>query len=83
MANICENRLEISFVNSESEAIWKAKYLSVEHGKQWLNITLKSADFDDQQSFAKITDEDRGDNDSLVLYCDSRWALQVVSFRRW
>ena len=80
MANWCENRLEISFVNSESEAIWKANYVSVEHGKQWLDITVSANESDvnseasEQQSFAKITDEDRGDNDSLIFYCDSRWA---------
>ena len=80
MANICENRLEISFANSESEATWKAKYVSDEHGKQWLNITVGTSESDVKgdstasQSFAKITDEDRGDAGSLVLYCDSRWA---------
>ena len=74
MPNWCENRLEIVFVNIEAEAEWKAKYVSEENGKRWLDTTLKSADSDDQQSFAKITDEDRGDNDSLILYCDSRWA---------
>ena len=77
MPNWCENRLEIVFVNIEAESEWKVKYVSDEHGKQWLDTTLKSADDDSdhQQSFAKITDEDRGDNDSLILYCDSRWAL--------
>ena len=74
MPNWCENRLEIVFVNIEAEAEWKSKYVSEENGKRWLDTTLKSADSDDQQSFAKITDEDRGDNDSLILYCDSRWA---------
>ena len=74
MANICENRLELVFVNIEAEGEWKSKYVSEEHGKQWLDTTLKSADFDDHQSFAKITDEERGDNNSLILYCDSRWA---------
>ena len=80
MANICENRLEIVFINSESEAIWKAKYVSVDFGKQWLDITVGASESDvnsdssARQSFAKITDEDRGDNDSLILYCDSRWA---------
>ena len=80
MANICENRLEIVFVNSEAEAIWKAQYVSVESDKQWLDITVgadasvDNGDSSARQSFAKITDEDRGDAGSLVLYCDSRWA---------
>ena len=74
MANWCDNRLEISFLNSEAEAAWKAKYLSEEHGKTWLDVTVESSDSDEHQSFAKITDEDRGDNESLILYCDSRWA---------
>lgn len=74
MANWCDNRLEIYFANSEAETAWKSKYVSVEHGKQWLDITVESPDSDEHQSFAKITDEDRGDNDSLILYCDSRWA---------
>ena len=74
MANICENRLEIVFESIAAETEWKARYLSIEHGKQWLDITLGESDSEDQQSFAKITDEDRGDDDSLILYCDSRWA---------
>lgn len=80
MANIGENRIEIVFVNIEAEAEWKAKYVSVEYGKQWLDITVGASESDvksdsaARQSFAKITDEDRGDNDSLILYCDSRWA---------
>ena len=86
MANICENRLEIVFVNSEAEAIWKAQYVSVESDKQWLDITV-GADASDikgdstgSQSFAKITDQDRGDNNSLILYCDSRWASPTCWF---
>ncbi len=74
MPNWCENRFEIVFVNIEAETEWKAKYMSVEHGKQWLDITVESPDSDEHQSFAKVTDEDRGDNESLILYCDSRWA---------
>jgi hypothetical protein len=74
LANICENRIEISYANSEVEAAWKAKYLSEEHGKTWLDTTVESPDSDEHLSFAKITDEDRGDNESLILYCDSRWA---------
>jgi hypothetical protein len=80
MSNCCENRFEVSFANSESEAIWKARYVSFEHDKQWLNITVGTSESDvkgdssARQSFAKITDEDRGDNDSLIFYCDSRWA---------
>jgi hypothetical protein len=77
MANKCENRIEVSFANNESEAIWKANYVSVEHGKQVLNITVGLSESDvkgERQSFAKITDEDRGDNNSLILYCESRWA---------
>jgi hypothetical protein len=86
MPNWCENRIEIVFVNSESEAIWKAKYVSVEHGKQWLNITVGANESDvnsdscEQQSFAKITDEERGDDNSLILYCDSRWAPPTCWF---
>ena len=60
MANICENRLEIVFVNSEAEAIWKAQYVSVESDKQWLDITVGASESDvkgdstGSQSFAKI-----------------------------
>jgi hypothetical protein len=80
MANICENRLEIVFESIAAETEWKARYLSIEHGKQWLDITLGESDSEDQQSFAKITDEDRGDNNSLILYCDSRWAPPTEFF---
>ena len=80
MPNWCENRFEIVYVNIEAETEWKAKYVSVEFGKQWLDITVGASESDvksdssARQSFAKITDEDRGDNDSLIIYCDSRWA---------
>jgi hypothetical protein len=82
MANICENRLEVSFVNSEAEAAWMSKHVSVEHGKRWLDTTVRPTDslVEVQQSFAKITDEDRGDAGSLVLYCDSRWAPPCCFF---
>ena len=86
MPNWCENRLEIVFVNIEAETEWKAKYVSVEHGKLWLDITVGASESDvksdssARQSFAKITDEDRGDNDSLILYCDSRWAPPTEFF---
>jgi hypothetical protein len=86
MPNWCENRIEISFANNESEAIWKANYVSVEHGNQWLNITVGTSESDVKgdstasQSFAKITDEDRGDNNSLVLHCESRWAPPTCWF---
>jgi len=84
MANICDNRFETSFVNSDAEAIWKAKYVSVDLGNQWLNITVGTNESDvngvstASQSFAKITDEDRGDNNSLVLHCESRWAAPTT-----
>jgi hypothetical protein len=80
MANICENRLEVSFVNSEADAAWMANHVSVEHGKRWLDITVRAIesgtkdDSTESQSFAKVVDEDRGDDGSLVIYIESRWA---------
>ena len=80
MANWCDNRMEISFANSEAEAAWKAKYLSEEHGKTWLDTTVganESAVMGDStasQSFAKVVDEEVGDGGSFVLYIESRWA---------
>jgi len=86
MANWCENRLEISFANSEAEAAWKARYMSVEHGKRWLNITVRASesgtkdDSTEYQSFAKVLDEEVGDGGSLIFYCESRWAPPCCFF---
>lgn len=76
MANWCDNRLEISFANSEAETAWKANYLSIEHGKTWLDTTEGATDslVELQASFAKVVDEEVGDDGSLVLYIESRWA---------
>jgi hypothetical protein len=82
MANWCENRLEISFVSSEAEAAWKARFMSVEHGKRWLDTTVRPTDslVDLQTSFAKVLDEEVGDGGSLIFYCESRWAPPCCFF---
>ena len=76
MANWCDNRMEISFVNCKAEAMWKAKYLSEDNGRKWLDTTVGPIDplVEVQQSFAKVVDEEVGDDGSLVLYIESRWA---------
>lgn len=82
MANWCDNRMEISFANSEAEATWKARYVSVEHGKTWLDTTVRPTDslVEVQASFGKVFDEDKGDDGSLVIYFESRWAAPTCWF---
>lgn len=85
MANWCDNRMEISFVNGNEESMWKAKYLSEDHGRKWLDTTFDPNDPTDplveiQQTFAKVVDEEVGDDGSLVLYFESRWAAPSCWF---
>lgn len=71
MANIIENRLEISVVDAKSRLAWADEHTTSE-GDQLL-INYKAA-WSDEECWSRILDDEESEDGAIVLCFDSKWS---------
>jgi hypothetical protein len=77
MANIIENRLEISFVDAESRLAWADRHTCF-RGEQLL---LKYTDaWSEEVCCSRILDDEETEDGAIVLFFDSRWSAPCSWF---
>jgi hypothetical protein len=71
MANIIENRLEISFVDSVSRLAWADSHTAFEGGKLLLKY---KENWSGDDCWSRILDHEETEDGAIVLYFDSKWS---------
>jgi hypothetical protein len=77
MANIIENRLELSFVDAQSRLAWADTHTCF-RGDQ-LTLIYKAA-WSDEVCWSRILDDEETEDGTIVLFFDSRWSAPCSWF---
>ena len=77
MANIIENRLEISFVDAESRLAWADEHTTFEGDQLLLKYTEA---WSEEDCWSRILDDEETEDGAIVLFFDSRWSAPCSWF---
>lgn len=77
MANIIENRLELSFVDSASRHAWADRHTCFRGDV--LLLKYKAA-WSDEECWSSIQDDEETEDGAIVLFFDSRWSAPCSWF---
>jgi hypothetical protein len=77
MANIIENRLELSFLDAQARLAWADEHTTFEGGQ--LLLKYKAA-WSEEECWSRILDDDETDEGAVVVYFDSRWSAPCSWF---
>jgi hypothetical protein len=77
MANIIENRLELSFLDAKSRHAWADHHTCFRGGQLLLNY--KEA-WSEEDCWSRILDDEETEDGAIVLFFDSRWSAPCSWF---
>ena len=79
MANIIENRLELSFLDAESRLAWADLHTCFRDDQLLLNYTEA---WSDEVCWSRVLDDEETEDGAIVLYFDSRWSAPCSWFAK-